>query len=722
MGEDSTEPEPSLKPDIDRNGPTPDPGVEPENLSSGSGLSQPGASDAEQGNRPAANSDPFGVHVINQFYGATYNKASTYGASRSGSQNTRTRKRATGRLSEESIDRDLRSYVRPSEFPAALAALKAHSIVVLVGRGDVGKRAGALALHRAASASDKQVSITLLSPTLSMADLARYPFSAGSSYVLVDKIEERSSGSVYDFNARNLLERLDKASARLVITSRPAEELNADSFRGVAVQWHLPSCESILKAVKVGSKAGAVDGDLIDDFVRTLTTASEVRAAIDQLPNGLASAIEASKHGRRVLVDAWFDTMPEADMLAAVALAALAPGLQLPLFDELHSSLAEALGDSAKAGARTKKTSKGVAQSRRKIFGPDSLAEIVADESSDSYERAQTVQLRPTVDGDYVLAQLYARYGRSLWSPVNRWIETASRSEDSYLQSRIAVGLSSLLKCDAGGARTQFIDRWAKSSSQEQQLMAAMVLWTLSDDESFSADALQIAVQWIESGNSRMRTTALFALGAELGILFPEDALRWLWHFSVDEESGSHAGPAAGSLVNLIAIAARSSRGTYAILNLACRSLSTSSQIGADKASPIDVHRSLWRQSNVASTIVCAAMISPVEPLPAACVIADRRTSKPLGRLWSEALQSRRHRAQALRALVRTLSSLAAGSEARERISALGVEVVRALPDVERPLLRRDLISEIKRVDVVPRRLAETVLAALLNVLEPEVD
>ena len=117
----------------------------------------------------------------NNFYGPVYAAESRFGLSADtpGAPQARAR---DGRLTDQDIAAALDRYVRPEPFRDAADALAKDGVVVLAGPPGIGKAAGAIALLREVTSGP----LALLSPTVSLRQLAGRDFTAVPGFVVMD--------------------------------------------------------------------------------------------------------------------------------------------------------------------------------------------------------------------------------------------------------------------------------------------------------------------------------------------------------------------------------------------------------------------------------------------------------------------------------------------------------------------------------------------------------
>ena len=661
------------------------------------------------------------ARVVNQFFGATYNSAATYGASRRQSRPIG-RDRVTGEINRAEVLHITSRYIEPLMFPEARQALAAKGLVVIIGQPEVGKTAAALALHASQDRQKQATPIIRLNPALQMAELAAYPFSPDTQYILIDKLRDSVDESEYDFNTQNLLDSLSATGAQLVLTSSSGIEFSGIGRLRASLfsDWTLPPTEKTVAAA-LALMENPPDQDALsrlEQHIQGLVEASDIQDLLERLPvGGIHSAIEGSSSKRREKVRSWMDEIDKsADpvssrMVCAAAIAAFAPALPLSIFDRVSEYLMSSF--EAEHSDETVAASPKLRQVRRRVFGSESLVELAQKPGSVDGDYQQVAQLRSGIDPDVVLAELCDRYDLTFWTPLHSWVDGVAESQDDFMMTQVAIGVAGLWKWDPSGIRNRFIDRWAASSDSGQVTMASLSMWAICDDETYSSAALDIVVRWALYGSRSEKVTALGAFSGLLGLVFPEEAIRWLWYFAADDPSETYAGEATGALVALIAMATLEETGGGAVLALVSGALDRSRQRLTTNSNRA---RAEFRHASVARAIVSATLVRPFRPLPVACLHSSTDSVRPLAEMFAEGFRSLRHRTDVVLALARTLSAIAIYDEKSLSVAKLGEEITSRLTQRELRALERDLTDALNNYDRLPRKIVEAVLEQLTRI------
>ncbi|MFL6109882.1 MAG: hypothetical protein ACJ786_00795, partial [Catenulispora sp.] len=144
----------------------------------------------------------------------------------------------------------------------------------------------------------------------------------------------------------------------------------------------------------------------------------------------------------------------------------------------------------------------------------------------------------------WVLEELWETCETPFWDAVCAWLtDTVKANTDPQLEFAIATGLAQLARATFDEVVDSYLDPWAKGrAGGAGKAMAVQVLWCLCLDEELAGAALSVARGWVDSGGVVMRSTAVVAFGGMLGVRFPSDAVRRLWH---QVEHGGSVSPIA---------------------------------------------------------------------------------------------------------------------------------------------------------------------------------
>ena len=191
----------------------------------------------------------------------------------------------TGKLTEEDVRNDLDHFVPPASFEAAVKVSARDHVVVLVGPAMIGKATSATALLRRVTDGP----LAILSPTVTITDLADRVFKAGLGYVVKDWQHDQSAGDDTDFAWRTLRDQVCDAGAFLVITTVSARARGtAESVRHF--DWEPPATRDLLTCYLSGTAAEA----RIDDIAGVVPSDCRIASIV-----ALARRLLAGEEPRR---------------------------------------------------------------------------------------------------------------------------------------------------------------------------------------------------------------------------------------------------------------------------------------------------------------------------------------------------------------------------------------------------------------------------------------
>ncbi|MFP3988663.1 hypothetical protein U9R90_14355 [Streptomyces sp. E11-3] len=659
---------------------------------------------------------------VNQFfYGSLNAPQAHFGIG--GAASPGMRGAATGWLDASEIDAVLESYTEPSMFDDAVKALERDSVVVLVGPAGVGKRSGAVALLREVSDSTEYV---VISPDQSVAQLAARTFSKGTGYVLLDRVNEESAGTA-DFDWRRVRDQVRGQEAHLVVTT--VHEVEGEAPDLVChVPWQAPDLGDALRLrLRKGGCAEAVVGEAVDQLPVGCQIA-EVAAAAGRIiqgddPGGVWQ--EYGSSAARPIRD-WFAGDRSLQEIAEVTTLGFATGAGRRAFESyqelLEPRLVPAFPESPPAApAAQEPPSDGapevVAVPRPTPDRRRSLArnELVTTEEQTHGSIARTVMVFPSPSyRQWVLEELWANYSTSYWNGVRDWLTELTLEEpDSELQMSIASGLALLARPAFDEVADCYLRPWAQGTAGPQgRSMAALVLWWMCLDETLAATALALCRSWAQSGDPGPRLTAALAFSGQLGVRFPTDAVKWLWHLI--SQGGGDSGEAMVSMAALVAVLTQCREDAGVVLDALVYRLRKQRKTAV---------ATRLKTMTFDTVLVVLSVRDLRTRVPVAAVLAERHPQLrvKIAELWAGVLCNRPRRVSALRTLRDTLRALDSTCE-KPRVVAeqLGRELGAALPPGERPLLDTALRSPAARSGGAAAELADIFLTAVLSAKDGE--
>ncbi|MFF9360023.1 hypothetical protein [Streptomyces griseoluteus] len=509
--------------------------------------------------------------------------------------------KATGPMRHEEIALLLESYAKPDAFADALGALRDDHVVTLIGESGTGRRSGAVALLKQVMAGDGRVIV--LSPDTTLDQLAERVFDAGNGYVVLDGVQDGSLNDAQtDFAWRRVRERVHVSRAHLVVTTRPRLEHRLPTAVS-HVPWAAPATEEVLR---LRLRLGGVAEETIAEAIKLIRVNCPVAKAAE-----VADGIRAGGAPEEVWNDydtgtydtvrRWFHapgrTMREVLQVTTVAFAA---GNGIRACEELFALLDGHVGRQfaqsgagGKANAFSGPVASGAGQKDTDLTAKrDGGAESALYDSRRAMLDIELLTLRQVPMGAvvrevvefatpshrrWVFIVLCGLFGSEFWNGVQKWLSGVLNEPDApcppgtvagdEFEVSLAAGLAMLATKDFEEVVTNYLVPWAQGhAGQRGQAMAVYVLWYMcQSDLGLDTTALDIARGWARSKSPELRGTAALAFSGWLGVRFPSDAVKWLWHL-IANEAGQ--GTAAAALAKLFALVVYHDEDPSRVLNL----------------------------------------------------------------------------------------------------------------------------------------------------------
>jgi hypothetical protein len=625
-----------------------------------------------------------------------------------------------GRLTDQDVEAALDHYVRPAPFAAAAEILAKDGLAVLAGPPGIGKATSAIALLREVTKGP----LALLSPTVSLRQLAGRDFTAVPGFVVMDWQYDRSGRDIDEFTWRMLREQLRDATAYLLITTTTAPRASVPGLVG-HFTWEQPSAGEVISVYLTGTQHEALIEDVaaqvpdqcrigpIVTLARRLADGEEPAAALDEVRNDAADRVRQ-----------WFEKPSPAEILEVISLA-FAAGLSERGFETMLGRLATTIKD---AGYTLDADAAGQIEPVR---APKLLRPARADRgSADGLISRETLAVDGAAvtvvrfrDAGYrlaVLAELSQRYDATLWDAVRVWLEDtvtdSGQGRNAGAQITVAEGLAALAQVDMSEVEDSYLDPWAAGwLGAPGQLVAAYALWCLCFDGDLAATALHIATKWATTGDPARRWTAAIAFSGELGLRYPTQAANRLWHLIAQSADSTEARFALARLFATMTARGQSADRVLALLGQRL------DDAGRGRRDP--------RQQNLImlTALTVLAVRDGLTGIPSITMFLRANPGRLAlaGRLLTSVLRYRPLRRSALAVLIDAVSSFDNVSDAPEQDArALGRALAQTLRPGEHEQLATDLLNHqahAKRrrhdVDAIMRAL----LAALerLNNTEP---
>lgn len=483
--------------------------------------------------------------VFNYFAGAT--RVETAGV-RSGDRTEPVSRRVTGRLDEADITATVSRYARPDCFVETVRLLRRQRVVVLEGLPGTGRRAGAVSLLREVTAGR----LVVLSPLVTLRQLAEYQYKEGFGYLVVDRMPDRNSADI-DFTWATVSDQVHDGKAYLVVTSAAVAARAAN--RAVPhVDWACPPASEVLRAQLIGR---GYLREAVDETVCALVAELPNDCPLERLIN-LAELVgdgtqptEALKQldenaGREVR--RWFAEQPSIWEIVEVTALCFLEGTDVRTFEMLLEALRNAIGAqlSAKQVKAARRDDRPFADRSARV-DRDGLIGV-----KDVQLGAGTSRVMVFKDEAYlrfVLEQLWQTRSIAFWDAVRDWLDAIVVRGDSL---RVASGLAWLACTSFDEVERSYLDPWSWGRiGWNGQVTAMYVLWYLCHREALAPVALQTTVGWANGRDIDRRWTALIAFAGDLGVSYPTDAANRIWQLTT--QSDLLRGPGCNALACLFA-------------------------------------------------------------------------------------------------------------------------------------------------------------------------
>jgi hypothetical protein len=616
--------------------------------------------------------------VINHIHGNIEGASFGISGSRPGSR------RMSGPVSQHEMAAALTCYARHDSYRTAARKLESNNLVALIGNAGTGRRTAALnLLHDLVGAGRNVVE---LSPATTLEQLAGREYRKAPAYLLCDWPKDDVDGSIADFHVREIRRRVRDDGAYLVITGTTTSLPEEDR-----ILWLPPPARDILRAHRVAPE--------VADLAAAQITADHAMTDVVALARDLASGgalddalgrLESA--GRRDVV-AWFDGRRTRGELFEMAAMAFTTGLPESRFESLLAQL-----DSL-AGIGVEKEDAISADDPM----PSRRLLRVAEGSLFSLSSERRLEFKVEGHRTHVMRELYQRHGMRLWDPVSEWLHACAAQREPSVQAEIARGIAILASvADYSYVESTFLTPWARGSGvMRSQATAAMAVSWLCLDERTRPEVLRTVSLWTRASAARPKFTATLAWSGELGIRFPLEAVRMLWWQIRDSEKPVR--PAEIALARLFAALTEASGNALPMLDWLAKKIGNDRRIG--------------RAVDPLIRAILSVLSAPADGVGIPTVtthLRNRRDSAaPLAKLWSAVLVKRPYRKEAMAALYDAVCAFdERDDDDRDRVRALFVALVEALPEKERPLLAHDL-----RRYAISRNADENRLEILLSLL-----
>jgi hypothetical protein len=671
------------------------------------------------------------IKIINVFNEKVNAPNSRFGAD-SGLAETGAQRRArTGRIADAETIALCAHFAEPGCYADAARALGQHQVVVLAGASGIGKRTSAIHLLQGAGAGPLEV----VSPTLTLVDLAEHNFEAGRGYLVEDWQPASRNDDAGDYPWRVLGDHVRDSKAHLVLTTNAVKT----SRPQVLFAWQAPSAERVLAAHLTGTDAEAQARRVAERIPKTYgigqvaVVGRRLAAGEDEAKLLEELSRDPARHVREWLSP---DTRSDREILEVLTLG-FAAGQSQRVFEEMYDRLENSLRHAGirpkpdKDGAKAGSPRPGLVDTLTREWPPDGL--IGQSTVTEGRGSTEIVSFREAAYHRLALEQLWRLYQMRFWNAVRDWLadlvkETAVTVIDDATETRIwndavqvsvAAGLAELAHLALEEVEGSYLHPWAAGELDwPGQQAAVYVLWHMAKDDSLAPIALGIATSWINSGHADAQWTGAAALSGELGAGYPVEATRRLWHLvGQAKEAGLHIGAMASLFTTLLR--GGEGRDAVQVLTLLRDRLKKASapKAGAGKQSTSSREDQRTRELVMLTILEVLAIRDPKVGKPAITVFLNSQPEHRalVAELWAVVLRNRPYRLSALVALLNAVKGFGQlGGDPEAAARALGDALGDALPPAEHQPLKTDFIG----VNARSKRSAREVAAAVQALLD----
>ncbi|GAA0845319.1 hypothetical protein ACFQVD_23090 [Streptosporangium amethystogenes subsp. fukuiense] len=651
--------------------------------------------------------------VFNRFFGPVLlTGGSTLGVANAGDEPVAkaASRRMTGPVPAVEIASALGRYAVPALHTRAMAGLRAHHVVVLYGEGGTGRRTAAInMLHAAAPRS-----LVALSPAETLDKLAAdQVYREGNGYLLCGLSAGDLQAEAADFVLGRLALRVQEAGAWLVITSQAA----LGDPRSAAVphfRWERPGTVAVLTTHGVAAELAESAAERLGET----TPLSDVVRLAEHLVagSGLEDALGRTGMGAAEQIESWLDDERRTDeeVLEAAALLFL-EGMPEQRFEAHLARLTAGVPAPEQEGAGDQGTplpARRLLDGRRPRRDARSIIKVeerITDMDLDvpGPPRRCLVFRSPAVH-ERVGAELSLQFGERFWEPIFTWLHETVQIADVETRMQIARGLAILASYGHfDTVRERFLQPWSEGAyGARAWVTAPKVVWWMSAHDPIAAMAVRTAIRWARSNNPARRQAACLAFAGEMGVRYPADATKWLWHLVTTEPEPGEAQVALAQLYALLVeIAPADAR---AIL--------------ADLGRRLAHRQTADRRERILKTLLLVMAVFGVSgdhPAAARHLLARAEDLPDMAALWAVALCHRPVRSAAFGVLYDLLCAVGtAGRTPEEHLRMIGDALHEALPEHEREPFR----AGFERYVIRRRAGGDTgrlLLSILLNVFRP---
>jgi hypothetical protein len=431
--------------------------------------------------------------------------------------------RRAGLLSRRELDAQRERYVEGPHHNEALGILTRDHYVVLVGAEGSGRRFAGLALL---GDTREVITVRVLSPGMRLREVLNLEISKGVGFLIQDP-EVPADEADSDDALRSLGAALREEGAYLVCTSRLTPLISDPTLTRTIVPWRPPDPIDIFgKSVTTANEVLKKHEDVVS-VLREMAPrqAARLGSLIADDHSSVEAAIADAYGGRREEVATWFDAGPDLNDVLLLTGITFLPGCLKSEVEGEVTQLRESFPPDEITTFRL--------QQRRRLSDWSFVKEI-SIQSNDDGSSLRSIIPRDAVRFDWILHELWDRYGADYWDRVFDWIHDLANHPS--VDRRIALAYSTArLACMAEKqVEVDLLTSWA-SGPRSTRLTAIYCLGHLSADDELADQAWRLARRWRNSDTPQLVWSGTLVLGGPLGWRYLDDTLSELWNVRVSD-------------------------------------------------------------------------------------------------------------------------------------------------------------------------------------------
>jgi hypothetical protein len=404
-------------------------------------------------------------------------------------------------------------------------------------------------------------------------------------------------------------------------------------------------------------------------------------------------------------VSAWFERNPSQEAILFVTTLAFLHAMPERRFEESRARLEHRVRDAQVRALGDGVEHKLAAELKLQPERERRLREVPLAMRDEAHKgREGVIVFETSLYRRWILAELWKRYGRDLWTPVREWLGELVEDADEDEILSISAGLALLGHAAPEEMLTSYLGDWA-AGTPAQQDVACYAAWFASVSDDLGPSVLGAVIAWARDRDERRVATAIACLSGELGLRYPGEAIRWLWH--LERKSTRHRQHATKALVDLFLAGVVSGEGALRV---------PVSLLARVEREPLHGPAGAPRQRllSIAGRLL-GARVPGGQPAVANLLAHESEAGITLGALWATCLRSSPHRGKALTALRDTVRSLSNEEGARDIVGRLGKRITSLLSPTEISMLERDLFHLLMRRRDTDEQRAKSIVEVLLE-------